>query len=63
MAFVVDVFARRMVGWYVSSSMRTDFVLNALEEAQSARKPEPDGSLVCLPIAPRSASASGTPSD
>ena len=26
-AFVVDVFARRIVGWRVSSSMRTDFVL------------------------------------
>jgi putative transposase len=29
-AFVVDVFARRIVGWRVSSSMRTDFVLDAL---------------------------------
>ena len=30
-AFVIDVFARRIVGWRVSSSMRTDFVLDALE--------------------------------
>jgi putative transposase len=30
-AFVVDVFARRIVGWRVSSSMRTDFVLDALD--------------------------------
>jgi putative transposase len=30
-AFVIDVYARRIVGWRVSSSMRTDFVLDALE--------------------------------
>jgi transposase InsO family protein len=32
-AFVVDVFARRIVGWLVSASLRTDFVLDALEQA------------------------------
>jgi len=32
-AFVIDVFARRIVGWRVSASMRTDFVLDALEQA------------------------------
>src|SRR5690606_34718255 len=32
-AFVIDVFARRIVGWRVSGSMRTDFVLDALEQA------------------------------
>lgn len=32
-AFVIDVFARRIVGWRVSRSMRTDFVLDALEQA------------------------------
>ena len=32
-AFVVDVFARRIVGWRTSSSMTTDFVLDALEQA------------------------------
>ena len=31
-AFVIDVFARRIVGWRVSRSMRTDFVLDALEQ-------------------------------
>lgn len=36
-AFVIDVFARRIVGWWVSSSMCTDFVLNALEQALYAR--------------------------
>jgi transposase InsO family protein len=39
-AFVIDVFARRIVGWRVSSSMRTDFVFDALEEALYARQPE-----------------------
>ena len=28
-----DVFARRIVGWRVSASLRTDFVLDALEQA------------------------------
>ncbi|OYZ75264.1 MAG: IS3 family transposase, partial [Polaromonas sp. 24-63-21] len=46
-AFVVDVYARRIVGWRVSSSMRTDFVLDALEQALYARQPERDGSLIC----------------
>jgi len=45
-AFVIDVFARRIVGWRVSSSMHTDFVLDALEQALYARQPERDQSLV-----------------
>ncbi len=45
-AFVIDVFARRIVGWRVSSSMRTDFVLDALEQALYARQPERDHSLI-----------------
>jgi len=45
-AFVVDVFARRIVGWRVSSSMQTDFVLDALEQALYARRAERDGELV-----------------
>jgi putative transposase len=32
-AFVIDVYARRIVGWRVSRSMHTDFVLDALEQA------------------------------
>ncbi len=32
-AFVIDVFARRIVGWRVCSSLATDFVLDALEQA------------------------------
>lgn len=38
-AFVIDVFARRIVGWRASSSSKTDFVLDALEQALHARKP------------------------
>jgi putative transposase len=45
-AFVVDVFARRIVGWRVSTSMHTDFVLEALEQALYARRAERDGELV-----------------
>ena len=32
-AFVIDVFARRIVGWRVSASLATDFVRDALEQA------------------------------
>jgi transposase InsO family protein len=32
-AFVIDVFARRIVGWRVSASLATNFVLEALEQA------------------------------
>ena len=37
MAFVIDIFARRIVGWRVSSSLRTDLALDALEQALYAR--------------------------
>jgi len=37
-AFVIDVFARRIVGWRVARSMRTELVLDALEQALWARK-------------------------
>jgi putative transposase len=45
-AFVIDVFARRIVGWRVSSSMHTDFVLDALEQALYDRQPEQTDGLV-----------------
>jgi putative transposase len=45
-AFVIDVFSRRIVGWRVSTSMRTDFVLDAPEQALYARQPDQDGTLV-----------------
>ena len=37
-AFVIDVFSRRIVGWRVSSSLRTDLALDALEQAIHARR-------------------------
>ena len=45
-AFVIDVYARRIVGWRVSSSMHTDFVLDALEQALYARQPSPEEGLI-----------------
>jgi transposase InsO family protein len=44
-AFVIDVFARYIVGWRVSTSMQTDFVLDALEQALFARQPWRQGTL------------------
>lgn len=32
-AFVIDVYARRIVGWHVSKSMTKDLVFDALEQA------------------------------
>ncbi len=37
-AFVIDAFARRIVGWRVSSSLRTDIALDALEQALYDRR-------------------------
>ena len=39
-AFVVDVFAQRIVGWHASSSMRTDLVMTPLRIAQWQRDRE-----------------------
>jgi putative transposase len=36
-AFVIDVFARCIVGWRVSNSLKTDLVLDALEQALFSR--------------------------
>jgi putative transposase len=38
-AFVIDAFARRIVGWQVSRSARAEFVLDALEQALHDRQP------------------------
>ncbi|MEF2546388.1 IS3 family transposase [Aurantimonas sp. E1-2-R+4] len=38
-AFVIDTFARRIVGWRVSRSAHADFVLDALEQALHQRQP------------------------
>ena len=45
-AFVVDVFSRRIVGWRVSTSMTTAFVLDALNQAICQRSPEKGGGLI-----------------
>ena len=45
-AFVIDVFSRRIVGWRVSSSLRTDFVLDALDQAIYERCRDAVGDLI-----------------
>ena len=45
-AFVIDTFARRIVGWRVSSSAHAGFVLDALEQALHDRQPVKGGGLV-----------------
>ena len=45
-AFVIDAFARRIVGWKVSTSATASFVLDALEQAIHARRPDPDDGLI-----------------
>ncbi|WP_323809773.1 IS3 family transposase [Sphingobium baderi] len=45
-AFVIDAFARRIVGWKVSTSATAGFVLDALEQAIHARRPSPDDGLI-----------------
>ena len=42
-AFVIDVFARKIVGWRVSTSMTTEFVLDALNQAICQRVPSEVG--------------------
>jgi putative transposase len=39
-AFIIDVYSRRIVGWRVSTSLRTDLALDALEMAIWARRDE-----------------------
>jgi putative transposase len=45
-AFVIDVFARRIVGWRVSRTAHADFVLDALEQALHDRRPPRKGGLI-----------------
>ena len=44
-AFVIDAFSRFIVGWRVSTSLRTDLALDALEQAIWARRPD-NGQLI-----------------
>jgi putative transposase len=45
-AFVIDAFARRIVGWRVSRTAHASFVLDALEQALHDRRPIRGGGLV-----------------
>ncbi|MDY7523063.1 IS3 family transposase [Sphingomonas sp. 10B4] len=45
-AFVIDAYARRIVGWKVSTAPTANFVLDALEQAIHARKPGPADGLI-----------------
>jgi putative transposase len=45
-AFVIDAYARRIVGWRVSRTAHAGFVLDALEQALHARRPVQGGGLV-----------------
>lgn len=45
-AFVIDAYARRIVGWRVSRSAHAGFVLDALEQAIHDRKPVTSGATV-----------------
>ena len=71
-AFVIDAYARRIVGWKVSSSATAGFVLDTLEQAIHARRPGPDDGLIhhrgrgvqyrAMTYTPRLAEASLVPS-
>jgi putative transposase len=45
-AFVIDAYARRIVGWRVSRTAHAGFVLDALEQALHERRPVSGGGLV-----------------
>jgi len=45
-AFVIDAYARRIVGWKVNTSATASFVLDALEQAIHARRPCADDGLI-----------------
>jgi len=45
-AFIIDTFARRIVGWRASRTPHTSFVLDALEQALYERRPAHKGGLV-----------------
>src|SRR5206468_12358687 len=47
-AFVIDAYSRRILGWRAATSMRTALVLDALEQALWARRRDGQGSLAGL---------------
>jgi transposase InsO family protein len=44
--FVIDFYARCIVGWRLSNTMRTDFMPDALEQALYDRQPERERTLI-----------------
>ena len=61
-AFVIDAFARRIVGWRVSRTAHAGFVLDALEQALHERRPARGGGSSTTAIAVSSTSRSSIPS-
>ena len=61
-AFVIDVFVRRIVGWRVSSSLRSDLALDALEQALYDHPPPATSGWSITVTAGCSICRSGTPS-
>lgn len=61
-AFVIDTFANHIVGWRVSGSAKTDFVLDALEQALYKRRPMATAAWCITAIAGPNTFPSATPS-
>ena len=58
-AFVIDTYARRIVGWRVSRTAHAGFVLDALEQALHERRPVPAAGLCITATAARKADLIG----
>jgi transposase InsO family protein len=50
-AFVIDAYSRRILGWRAATSMRTALVLDALEQAPWARRRRSPGDLAAVAAA------------
>src|ERR1700678_4163872 len=61
-AFVIDAYARRIVGWRASRTAHASFVLDALEQALHDRRPVHRGGLVHHSDRAANTSRSNTPS-
>jgi transposase InsO family protein len=61
-AFVIDAYARRIVGWRASRTAHAGFVLDALEQALHDRRPVHRGGLVHIATEAANTSRSSTPS-
>jgi len=62
-AFIIDAYARRIVGWRVSRTAHAGFVLDALEQALHERRPLHRGGLVhTIATGAANMSRSNTPS-